>query len=119
MWSELNLVLDGKASVSHDHTIGQVTGLRDELDGKATAGHQHSWGDVTGKPSVYPPESHSHSQSEVEGLEAALDGKASTDHTHAEYAESSRVTALEGSQPIIVSSLPASPLPGRIYLVTG
>ena len=41
------------------------------------------------------------------------------DHTHSQYAELSRVTALEGSQPIIVSSLPASPLPGRIYLVTG
>ena len=68
---------------------------------------------------MYPPESHSHPQSEVEGLEAALDGKASAGHTHAEYAESSRVTALEGSQPIIVSSLPSSPLPGRIYMVTG
>ena len=119
LWSELNPVLDGKAPVSHDHTIGQVTGLQDELDGKAAADHQHSWGDVTGKPSAYPPESHSHPQSEVDGLESALAGKASTDHAHAEYAESSRVTALEGSQPIIVSSLPASPLPGRIYLVTG
>ena len=119
LWSELNPVLDGKAPVSHDHTIGQVAGLQDELDGKAAAGHQHSWGDVTGKPATYPPESHTHPQSEVEGLEAALDGKASTDHTHAEYATSSRVTTLENSQPIIVSSLPASPLPGRIYLVTG
>ena len=42
-------------------------------------------------------------------LNPILDGKAAA----------SRVTALEGSQPIIVSSLPASPLPGRIYLVTG
>ncbi len=42
-------------------------------------------------------------------LNPILDGKAAV----------SRVTALEGNQPIIVSSLPASPLPGRIYLVTG
>lgn len=119
LWSELNPVLDGKAPVSHDHTIGQVTGLQDELDAKAAVGHQHSWGDVTGKPETYPAESHSHPQSEVEGLEAALDGKAGIDHTHSQYAESSRVTALEDSQPIVVSSLPSSPLPGRIYLVTG
>lgn len=38
-----------------------------------------------------------------------LDGKAPV----------SRVTALEDNQPIIVSSMPSSPLPGRIYLVTG
>lgn len=42
-------------------------------------------------------------------LNPILDGKAAV----------SRVTALEGSQPIVVSSLPADPLPGRIYLVTG
>ena len=126
LWSELNPVLDGKAAVSHDHTIGQVTGLQSALDGKAAADHQHSWGDVTGKPSAYPPESHSHSQSEVEGLEAALAGKASAGHTHSQYATtttvdgvSGRVSSLESSAPIIVSSLPSSPLPGRIYLVTG
>ena len=100
----------------YDHDAGEWVLLAAGQDGKPGAS---SWDDLTGKPVAYPPESHSHPQSEVEGLESALAGKASTDHTHAEYAEASRVTALEGSQPIIVSSLPSSPLPGRIYLVTG
>ena len=61
--------------------------------------------------------------STVEGL---VDGKADKSHTHSQYATtttvdgvSGRVSSLENSEPIIVSSLPASPLPGRIYLVTG
>lgn len=52
-------------------------------------------------------------------LTPQLAGKSDAGHTHSQYAESSRVTALEGNQPIVVSSLPSSPLPGRIYLVTG
>ena len=65
LWADLNPVLDGKAAVSHDHTIEQVSGLQDALDGKAAAGHQHSWGDVTGKPTVYPPESHTHPSTDI------------------------------------------------------
>ena len=53
------------------------------------------------------------------GLGSTSDTAAPGNHTHSQYAESSRVTALEGSQPIIVSSLPANPMPGRIYYVTG
>ena len=87
LWSELDPVLDGKASVSHEHTIAEVTGLEDALsaagtaehthsmsevegleaalDGKANAGHQHSWGDVTGRPTAYPPETHTHTASQI------------------------------------------------------
>lgn len=198
LWSDLNTVLDGKAPVSHDHTIAQVAGLQDELDGKSSSGHshtvssvtglqdeldakaavshQHSWADVTGKPDVYPPESHTHPSTDISDATAtgrsvltaesqaaarqaigagtsdltlgtssstaargdhshtaaevgaapadhthtpASIGAAPESHTHAQYAESSRVSALEDGQPIVVSSLPSSPLPGRIYLVTG
>ena len=90
----------------YDHDLGEWVLLAAGRDGASGAS---SWDELTGKPATFPPESHTHSQSEVDGLEAALSGKA----------ESSRVAALEGSQPIIVSSLPSSPLPGRIYLVTG
>ena len=69
---------------------------------------------------------HTHAVSDVTGLSDALDGKADATHTHSQYATtaqvdgvSGRVSSLEDSAPIIVSSLPASPLPGRIYLVTG
>ena len=113
---ELRGEIDGKAAVSHDHTIGQVAGLQDELDGKADADHQHSWGDVTGKPATYPPESHTHSQSEVEGLEAALAGKASTDHTHPEYATTAAVEA-RTPEIRIVSSPELATSPGVLYVV--
>lgn len=68
---------------------------------------------------------HTHTIEQVSGLDDALAGKADATHTHSQYATttavdgvSGRVSSLENSAPIIVSSLPASPLPGRIYLVT-
>lgn len=95
----------------------------DPGDGTGGGGGDVLWSELNPVLDGKAPVSHSHSEyattEAVEGLEAALDGKASTDHTHSQYAESSRVTALEDSQPIIVSALPSSPLPGRIYLVTG
>ena len=69
---------------------------------------------------------HTHTTEQVDGLDAALAGKANVSHSHSQYATttqvdgvSGRVSSLENSAPIIVSSLPSSPLPGRIYLVTG
>lgn len=59
--------------------------------------------------------SHTHDVGDVTGLQSELDGKASVETV---TSVSSRVTTLENAQPIIVSSLPSSPLPGRIYLVT-
>ena len=68
---------------------------------------------------------HTHEIEQVSGLDDALAGKADATHTHSQYATttqvdgvSGRVSSLENSAPIIVSSLPSSPLPGRIYLVT-
>ena len=62
----------------------------------------------------------------VSAVEGLVDGKADATHTHSQYATtaqvdgvSGRVSSLENNAPIIVSSLPSSPLPGRIYLVTG
>lgn len=87
LWSELNPVLDGKAAVSHDHALTDVTGLMEALE---TAGGPPvivsttppedtdaiwvnpdeepptsdtgptAWGDIQDKPTVYPPESHTH-----------------------------------------------------------
>ncbi|MHC6175476.1 phage tail fiber repeat family protein [Glutamicibacter sp. X7] len=62
--SGLQAALDGKASASHTHAIGQVTGLQSALDGKSNTGHTHAVGDVN-------------------GLQTALDGKSNTSHTHA------------------------------------
>lgn len=55
--------LDGKAAKSHNHSVGQVTGLQSALDSKA-------------------PKSHGHNITEIDGLQAALDVKAAGTHTH-------------------------------------
>lgn len=104
---QLNAAIGDKANKTHTHTQAQVTGLSTALNGKANA-------------------SHTHTTSQVTGLDTALNGKADASHTHSQYATtaavdgvSGRVSSLENNAPIIVSSLPSSPLPGRIYLVTG
>ncbi len=55
--------INGKAPISHTHTIANITGLQTALDGKA-------------------PTSHSHTIANITGLQTALDGKAPTSHTH-------------------------------------
>lgn len=104
---QLNAAIGDKANKAHTHTTSQVTGLDTALDGKSDVGHTHT-------------------QEQVAGLTTALNGKAAKSHTHSQYATttavdgvSGRVSSLENNAPIIVSSLPSSPLPGRIYLVTG
>lgn len=145
LWSELTPVLDGKAAVSHDHTIAQVSGLQDELDGKAAAGHQHAWGDVTGKPTAYPPESHSHTAADISDATTvgrsvltassqaaarqaigagtsslALGTTASTaakgDHTHSQYATTAQVEA-RTPEIRVVSSPELATSPGVLYVV--
>jgi hypothetical protein len=46
--SDLVAALAAKASSSHTHIIGDVTGLQTALDAKASASHSHSIADVTG-----------------------------------------------------------------------
>lgn len=41
--SNLQTILDSKASASHTHTIAQVSGLQSALDGKAASVHSHSY----------------------------------------------------------------------------
>lgn len=96
--------------------------ITNTLAGKADTGHRHTWDQVDEKPATFPPTTGTTPDTAAPGNHthtAAQVGAAPADHSHSQYAESSRVTALEGSQPIIVSSLPPSPQPGRIYLVTG
>ena len=60
---DLASVLDGKASATHYHAVGDVSGLQTVLDGKSSVGHGHAISDTT-------------------GLQISLDGKSNTDHTH-------------------------------------
>ena len=140
--SALANTIAAKADKVHTHTAEEVDGLEEFL---ANAGGppvivsttppedkdaiwvnpdedpdtaSTAWGDIQGKPDTYPPETHTHSLSEVDGLEAALDGKASTGHTHSQYATTA---AMEARTPEIqtVTTIPASPTPGVVYLRFG
>ena len=66
---------------------------------------------------------HTHSVADVTGLQAALDGKAASSHTHT-MAQVTGLDAalgakLDASKIQVVTTIPASPVAGTIYLVTG
>ena len=85
LWSELDPILDGKASESHTHTISEVTGLEDALTAAGTAEHTHSMSEVDGLEAALDgkaSESHTHTVSQVTGLQDELDGKAAVSHQH-------------------------------------
>ena len=86
---------------THTHTIGEVTGLQDELDALAEGGGGggvSSYNDLTDVPSTFPPEAHTHAISEVTGLQTAIDGKAAATHTHAIADTTGLQAALDGKQ---------------------
>lgn len=66
---------------------------------------------------------HTHAVADVTGLQAALDGKAASSHTHTTSQVTGLDTALgaklDASKIQVVAALPASPVAGTIYLVTG
>lgn len=62
-WDDYKPLIDGKAPISHGHTIAEVTNLQTTLDGKAPTVHTHTIANVT-------------------NLQTTLDGKAPTVHSH-------------------------------------
>jgi hypothetical protein len=70
---------------THQHVVGDVTGLQAALDGKQAAGS-------------YAAAVHAHGISDVTGLQTALDGKAATSHGHAIADVSGLQTAIDGKQ---------------------
>ncbi|WP_395660827.1 hypothetical protein [Aestuariivirga sp.] len=88
--SQFDTALTGKASTTHSHAIGEVTGLQTALDGKAAASHSHVIGDVT-------------------GLQTALDGKAASSHVHAIADVSGLQTALDAKAPLVSPALTGTP----------
>jgi hypothetical protein len=70
---------------THQHVVGDVTGLQAALDGKQVAGS-------------YAAAVHSHGISDVTGLQTALDGKAATSHGHAIADVTGLQSALDGKQ---------------------
>ena len=66
----LQTALDGKAAVSHTHTISQVTNLQSTLDGKAAASHGHSIADIDIL------------QDSLDDLQTSIGNKADAVHTH-------------------------------------
>lgn len=66
---------------------------------------------------------HTHAVADVTGLQAALDGKAASSHTHTTSQVTGLDTALgaklDASKIQVVTAMPAAPVAGTIYLVTG
>jgi hypothetical protein len=132
--STLQTALDGKAASSHTHAIAEVTGLQTALDGKAPSTHTHAAADITsgtlaiariptgttsstvciGNDSRLSdsrtPTAHTHAIADVTGLQTALDGK---------QASGSYVTTSGGIVAIaVVATMPATPDPNTLYIVT-
>jgi hypothetical protein len=71
--------LSGKANLTHQHVVSDVTGLQTSLDSKATTTHQHAVGDVTGLQAALDAKAaatHQHVIADVTSLQAALDARA-------------------------------------------
>lgn len=99
----------------YNYDLGEWELLAAGRDGESGAS---SWDDLTDKPATFPPETHTHSQSEVEGLEDFVTTVITALEVNLPDFVTTLVSSLiEDKLPIIVSSLPAEPLPGRIYFV--
>lgn len=84
--TNLQTDLDAKAFVNHTHTIADVTNLQSTLDGKSAVGHTHTIIDVNGLQEALDLRSlvgHTHVIADVINLQTTLNGKASLVHTHA------------------------------------
>ncbi len=81
VWSDnlsLKGAIDGKASLSHTHSISDTTGLQTALDGKAASSHTHAIANITGLQTALDAKaasSHTHAIANVTGLQTALDAK--------------------------------------------
>lgn len=77
--TEVDGLLDGKADVSHTHTIENVTGLQDALDGKADVGSVT----LTSLGVTATAEELNHMDGVTSNVQTQLDSKADSAHTHA------------------------------------
>jgi len=66
--------LNGKASTSHSHVIGDTTGLQTALDGKAATSHTHTKSQITDF-------AHTHPQSDITNLTTDLAAKATIENS--------------------------------------
>ena len=69
--------LNGKASSSHSHSIGDVSSLQSSLDGKSDTGHTHTKSNIT--DFAHTHDDRYYTETETDNL---LSGKASSSHTH-------------------------------------
>lgn len=140
--TDVNTALAGKANTSHSHTIAQVTGLQaalddtaadwDDLSGKPTSfppsAHSHAWSEITSKPTTFAPATHSHSWAQVTGKPTTFAPSTHT-HTKAQVGLGSVDNTSDAAKPVstataaainakiqLVSSFPASPTAGVLYL---
>ena len=73
----INSALNGKASSSHSHSIGDVSNLQSSLDGKSDTGHNHTKSNIT--DFAHTHDDRYYTETETDNL---LSGKASSSHSH-------------------------------------
>lgn len=116
LWSELDPVLDGKANTSHTHTKADIT----DLETVSTGAVPNSIVKRTTDGTIHLPSTPSSSSAATSKyyVDTEVGKKADASHTHSQYATTAQVEA-RTPEIRVVSSLPSSPLPGVVYLVTG
>jgi hypothetical protein len=91
--------------LNNDIVIGDVAGLQNALDGKASLSHTHTVSAITDLTATltagYAPLVHVHTVANVTGLQAALDGKAALVHTHTVSAITDAGTAATRDVPAV------------------
>lgn len=108
--------LAGKSPTGHTHTIANVSGLQTALDGKSPTGHTHAIGDVSGLQTALngkAPTSHTHTPTQIDGSTAT--GRSVLTATNEAAGRDALGAAAANMLPELVSSLPASPVTGKLY----
>lgn len=108
--------LAGKSPTGHTHGIGDVSGLQTALNGKSATGHTHAIGDVSGLQTALngkAPSSHTHTPTQIDG--STPTGRSVLTASNAGTARDTIGAAAADMLPELVTSLPASPVMGKLY----
>lgn len=108
--------LAGKSPTGHTHGIGDVSGLQTALNGKSATGHTHAIGDVSGLQTALngkAPSSHTHTPTQIDG--STPTGRSVLTAANAGAGRDAIGAAAADMLPELVSSLPATPVTGKLY----
>lgn len=90
-WNDIANKPNTFTPTAHTHSISQISNLQLALDGKAALSHTHTvsdiqyfpttwdWNNIDGKPSIYPPAAHTHTFASLTSKPTTLSGYGITD----------------------------------------